>query len=136
PKHAHFAIDFYGKVCHDIQKAEKVFLGIIEVWQGKDVEEVIKKYERETESLPGYKLDYILYALKWILEQEDINFQGRPEKLQRTLDEKCKSVGVKVPKNRKGSQLAIALFCDILKGVHPVEALLAANLDIVPRFRG
>jgi len=136
PKHAHFAIDFYGKICHDSQKAEKVFRGIIEVWQGKKVREVIKKYEEETKDLPGYKLDYILYALKWILEQEDINFQGRPEKLQKTLDEKCKSVGVKVPKNRKGSQLAIALFCDILKGVHPVEALLAANLDIVPRFRG
>ena len=34
--------------------------------------------------------------------------------------------------NREGSQLAISLFCDILLGVHPVEALLAANLDIIP----
>ena len=136
PKHAHFAIDFYGKICYDFQKAEKVFRGIIEVWQGKEVKEVIKKYEHETEDLPGYKLDYILYALKWILEQEDINFRGRPEKLQKTLDEKCKSAGVNIPENRKGSQLAIALFCDIFKGIHPVEALLAANLDIIPKFRG
>ena len=40
-----------------------------------------------------------------------------------------------VPQNRKGSQLAISLFCDIFNGIHPVEALLSANLDIIPRFR-
>jgi hypothetical protein len=96
---------------------------------------VVNKYKSETENLPGYKLDYILYALKWILEQEDINFQGRPEKLQRILDEKFRSTGVNVPQSREGSQLAISLFCDILNGVHPVEALLSANLDIVPKFR-
>ena len=100
------------------------------------MEKVIRENEKETQNLPGYKLDYILYALKWILKQEDINFRERPEKLQNILDEKCQSARVKVPSNRKGSQLAIALFCDIFKGVHPVEALLAANLDIIPRFRG
>ena len=30
PKHAHFAIDFYGKLCHNREKAEKVFWAIIE----------------------------------------------------------------------------------------------------------
>jgi hypothetical protein len=136
PKHAHFAIDFYGKLCYDREKAEKVFRAIIEVWHGIEVKEVLEKYKSKINSLPGYDLDYIIYALKWILEQEDINFRRRPEKLQRILDEKCQSVGVSVPQNRKGSQLAIALFCDIFKGIHPVEALLAANLDIIPRFRG
>jgi len=136
PRHAHFAIDFYGKICHNKERAEKVFRAIIEVWQGKSVNEILQKYEKETKTLPGYNLDYILYALKWILEQEDINFQGRPEKLQRKLDEKCQSVGVAVPQNRKGSQLAISLFCDILNGIHPVEALLSANLDIIPRLKG
>ncbi|MFN4133434.1 MAG: hypothetical protein ACK4GQ_03595, partial [Candidatus Hadarchaeales archaeon] len=63
-----------------------------------------------------------------------INFVGRPEKLQKKLDEKCQKMGVKVPKGREGSQLAISLFCDIASGVHPVEAFLAANLDVVPRF--
>jgi hypothetical protein len=136
PKHAHFAIDFYGKLCHNREKAEKVFRAITEVWQGKNVKEVLQKYEKEAKALPGYNLDYILYALKWILEQEDINFQGRPEKLQQKLDEKCQSVKVNVPSNRKGSQLAISLFYDIFNNIHPVEALLSADLDIIPRFRG
>ncbi|MCM8808540.1 MAG: hypothetical protein NC926_11520 [Candidatus Omnitrophica bacterium] len=135
PKHAHFAIDFYGKLCHNREKAEKVFRAIIEVWSGKLVEDVLEKYLKDVGNLPGYNLDYILYALKLILEQEDINFSGRPAKLQQMLDNKCKLVKVDVPENRKGSQLAISLFCDILLGTHPVEALLSANLDIVPKSK-
>ncbi len=137
PKHAHFAIDLYGKLCNSPEKAEKVFRAIIEVWQGEPVEKVLEKYQ-DIDKLPGYNLDYILYALKWILEQEDINFRRRqrPEKLQQMLDDKCKKAKVNVPKNREGSQLAISLLCDIFLGVHPVEALLAANLDIVPKFKG
>ncbi|MHA2612151.1 MAG: hypothetical protein V2G33_07195 [bacterium JZ-2024 1] len=57
-------------------------------------------------------------------------------KLQQILDNKCKLAKVEVPENRKGSQLAISLFCDLFLGIHPVEALLSANLDIVPKFRG
>ncbi|MFN4227843.1 MAG: hypothetical protein ACK4F0_06870 [Candidatus Ratteibacteria bacterium] len=136
PKHAHFAIDFYGKLCHDPEKAEKVFRAIIEVWQGASAKKVLEKYIKDSTNLPGYDLEYILYALKWILEQEDINFKERPEKLQQILDNKCKSAKVDIPEGRKGSQLAISLFCDIFLGVHPVEALLSANLDIVPKFRG
>lgn len=134
PKHAHFAIDFFGKLCQDKEKAENVFKAIIEVWNKKDVRHVIKKYTPRTQGLLGYNIEYILYALSWILDQEDINFVGRPEKLQEKLDEKCKKIGIKVPKGREGSQLAISLFCDIASGVHPVEAFLAANLDVVPRF--
>lgn len=134
PKHAHFAIDLYGKLCQDEKKAKNVFKAIIEVWQRENVEQVIKKYARLTKGLVGYDLDYILYALNWILEQEDINFVGRPQKLQKKLDEKCQDMGIKVPEGREGSQLAISLFCDIVNGIHPVEALIRANLDVVPRL--
>lgn len=137
PRHAHFVIDFYGKFCYDPEKAKRVFRAIVEVWQGKPVESILEEKEYgDLDELPGYNLDYILYALKWILDQEDINFRSRPQKLQQILDKKCSSVEVSVPLNRKGSQLAISLFCDILLGVHPVEALLSANLDIKPKFRG
>jgi len=136
PKHAHFAIDFYGKLCADKERAIKVFRAIIEVWHNKPVEEVIKKYRDDVASLPGYDLEYILYALKWILEQEDINFRGRPESKQKQLDEILKKVNVETPVGRKGSELAISLLCDIASGTHPVDALLRANLDVVPRRRG
>jgi hypothetical protein len=135
PKHAHFVIDFYGKLCQDKKAAEKLFNAIIEVWQGEEVKKTLQKYKNQVSHLVGYKLDYILYALKWILEQEDINFKGRPEKLQQKLNEKFMSIKIKTPKNREGSQLAISLFCDVLNGMHPVEALLNANLDIIPKFR-
>ena len=78
-------------------------------------------------------MEYVLWALKWILEQEDINFTGRPEKKQKELDEICKRLRIRVPKNRKGSQLAICVLGDIILGTHPVEALLKANLDVRPR---
>jgi hypothetical protein len=82
PKHAHFAIDFYGKMCANKEKAMKVFNAIVDIWSGESVEKTLKKYGSEVKDLPGYDLEYILYALKWILEQEDINFTGRPQKRQ------------------------------------------------------
>ena len=136
PKHAHFAIDFYGKLCANREKAMKVFDAIIEVWNGEPVDEVYRKYSDDVKDLPGYNLEYILYALKWILEQEDINFKGRPQKKQEQLDEILKRHNIIVPKGREGSELAISLFCEIASGVHPVEALIRANLDVVPRKRG
>jgi len=135
PKHAHFAIDFYGKLCANREKAMKVFNAIIEVWHNSPVDEVIKKYKKEVEGLPGYDLEYILYALKWILEQEDINFKGRPESKQKQLDEILRKVGVTTPEGRRGSELAISLFCDITNDIHPVEAFIRANLDVLPRKR-
>jgi hypothetical protein len=132
PKHAHFAIDFYGKLCANKEKAMKVFNAIIDVWSGESVEEVLKKYGSEVKDLPGYDLEYILYALKWILEQEDINFTGRPQKRQQQLDEILKKQGIITPEGRKGSELAISLFCDIASGTHPVEAFIKANLDVIP----
>ena len=135
PKHAHFAIDFYGKLCANKEKAMKVFNAIVEVWHDELIEKVLEKYKNEVKDLPGYDLEYILYALKWILEQEDINFKGRPESKQKQLDEILGKVGVKTPQGRKGSELAIALFCDIASGTHPVEAFIKVNLDIVPKIK-
>ncbi len=133
PKHAHFLIDFYGKLCADKEKAKKVLAAIYEIWQGKNVKEVLKNYEPLTSGLPGYPLEYILYGLNWILEQEDINFKVRPQKKQKELDEICIKQNITTPANRRGSQLAIALLCDVANGTHPVEALIKANLDIRPK---
>jgi len=133
PKHAHFAIDFYGKLCADKERAMKVFDAIIEIWHNKPVKKVLEKYEKEIKGLPGYDLEYILYALKWILEQEDINFEGRPEKKQKELNEILSKVGVETPEGREGSELAISLFCDIAGGTHPVEAFIKAGLDVIPK---
>jgi len=135
PKHAHFAIDFYGKLCADKEKAMKVFNAIIELWNNEPIEKILEKYKEDVKDLPGYDLEYILYALKWILEQEDINFKGRPEERQKQLDEILEKVKVKVPKGREGSELAISLFCDIASGTHPVEAFIKANLDVVAKIK-
>jgi len=137
PKHAHFVIDFYGKLCANKKKAKLVFNAIVEVWRGECIKSILNKYSNQTKNLPGYPLEYILVALKWILEQEDINFterpKKRPEKKQKELDKLLKQLNISVPHNRKGSQLAIAVFCDVLLGTHPVEALLKANIDVAPR---
>jgi len=70
--------------------------------------------------------------MNWILEQEDINFKGRPAKKQQEINEILVRSGVKVLMNRLGSQLAISLFCNVLQGMHPVEAFIRANLDVIP----
>ncbi len=132
PKHAHFVIDLYGKYCQDEMKAKEVFNAIIEIWRGKDLNEVLSNYNEKVKNLKGYTLEYILCALRWILEQEDINFTGRPEERQKKIDEILKKLGIKAPENRKGSELAIFLLGEIILGKHPVEALLNANLDIKP----
>lgn len=136
PKHAHFAIDLYGKLCYDRAKAQQVLKAIIEVWSGEQVEKVLDRYQKIVEGLPGYTLEYTLQAVGWILDQEDANFTGRPEKKQRQLDEICGKQGVNTPPKRLGSQLAVSLMCDIVSGSHPVEALLRASLDVSPRRRG
>jgi hypothetical protein len=133
PKHAHFAIDFYGKICANKKTAMVVLKAITEIWHGNPVDVVLKKYEGRVEKLPGYKLEYILYALNWILEQEDINFTSRPDKKQLELDEILGQLRIKVPSGRLGSELAISLFCSIALGQHPVNAFIGAGLDVLPR---
>ena len=134
PKHAHFAIDLYGKICANEEKGKQILKAIIEVWHRNKIEDTLKKYQNQVPELPGYPIEYILTALGWILDQEDINFKGRPDKKQKELYEICGKQNVQVPQNRKGSQLAISVLCDIVNKTHPVEALLKANLDIKPRY--
>lgn len=129
-KHAHFAIDLYGKICSDKKRSKLVLKAIVDVWHREKIKAVLEKYQNRVTGLPGYSLEYILSALEWILQQEDINFKGRSDRKQKELDEICGVQNVIVPKRRKGSQLAIALLCDIVNGTHPVKALRNANLRI------
>jgi hypothetical protein len=136
PKHAHFAIDLYGKWCANPSLAWQVFRAIVAVWQGQPPSQVLSSYAASLQGLPGYDLEYILNALDWILEQEDVNFTSRPLELQRQLDAELEQAGVQAPPNREGSQLAVVLLLRVAKGMHPVEAMLAANLDVLPIKRG
>jgi len=138
PKHAHFAIDFYGKLCANKDKAMEVLEAIVKVWNREEVEEVLKQYEKDVKELPGYSLEYILHALDWILEQEDVNFRERPPEKQKELNQVLRQCNITIPEGRLGSQLAIALLCYIAQGIHPVEAMIKANLDVLPvkRARG
>ena len=73
------------------EKAMKVFSAIIEIWHNKPVKEVFEKYKNEVKGLPGYDLEYILYTLKWILEQGDINFEENPKRSEDKQKEITKS---------------------------------------------
>ncbi len=138
PKHAHFLIDYYGKKCASEAKAGKLFRGIIDVWKGRAPSEVLAGVGSELEGLPGYPPEYILNALGWILDQEDINYTGRPEAKQTELDATLRKAGVEPLSGRQGSELAISLFCNVSLGLHPVEAFIRAQLDVIPvkRARG
>jgi hypothetical protein len=132
PKHAHFAIDLYGKRCRDEKKAEGVFRAIVSVWCGNSIGQVLASFQDSAMDLPGYDLEYILNALDWILEQEDVNFSRRPSQRQNVLNRELQQAGIQVPSGRLGSQLAIVLLWQVVKGIHPVEAMRLANLDVVP----
>lgn len=138
PKHAHFAIDFFGKFCADKNTAMKLFQALVDVWNRRSIGSIVRQYTEEVKGLPGYSLEYILHALNWILEQEDINFKGRPAEKQQELDNTLGKLGIRVPPGRLGSELAISLFCSIALGQHPVDAFIRANLDVLPvkRARG
>jgi len=133
-KHAHFAIDFFGKLQYDREIGGRVLQSLVDMWHGNDVEEELDEWRDSPhqEELPGYNLDYIFYAMAWILEQEDINYDpdGRDDSKQREIDEILQQQGVNTPEGRKGSELAISLFCDIANGTHPVEAFYRVNLRI------
>ena len=133
-KHAHFAIDFFGKLQYDREIGGRVLQSLVDIWHGSAVEEVLNEWRdsgREMD-LPGYNLDYIFYAMDGILEQEDVNYDpgGRDDSKQREIDEILQEQGVTTPEGREGSELAISLFCDIANGTHPVEAFYRVGLRI------
>ncbi len=103
-----------------------------EVWSGKPVPAVLSEHASNFVGLPGYNPEYILYALNWILEQEDVNYTGRPAKKQQEIDDLLAKCGIKPLSSRAGSQLAMSLFCNVASGAHPVEAFIRANLDVLP----
>jgi len=136
PKHAHFAIDLYGKWCASPQGAAAVFDAIVQVWQRHSPGLVLRNYRPAPGGLPGCDLEYILTAWEWLLEQEEVNVPGRPRAIQHRLDAELHQGGVQVPSGRQGSQLAMVLLQQVARGRHPVEAMLAANLDVLPMKRG
>lgn len=133
-KHAHFAIDFFGKLHYDREIGEDILKSLVEIWHGKPVSKELEKWNQRLDEagLPGYNLDYVFYAMAWILEQEDINFdpEDRSDSKQEEIDGILEQQDVETPTGRTGSQLAISLFCDIANGTHPVEAFYRVNLRI------
>lgn len=135
-KHAHFAIDFFGKRMQDEAAALELFDGLIDVWQGADPETVLDERQPDIAHLNGYDADFIFYTMDWILEQEDINYTegDRDKKKQTDIDEMLEKMDVTSPPGRNGSELAISLLSDIAAGQHPVEAFYRVNLDVVARW--
>ena len=133
PKHAHFVIDFYGKLNANKTAAMKLFEAIVETWKGRDVPAALTGVKDMIGELPGYDPEYILYALNWILQQEDINYRvTRPPRKQQEINEILNKSSVPVLENRAGSQLAMSLICNVAQGTHPVEAFIKASLDVLP----
>ena len=113
PKHAHFVIDIYGKLCTDRKKTLRLFNLITRVYNGEKAVNVINSIPQqellELNKLPGYNVEYILQCLELIFEQEDINY----------------------PKPRyKGRDLAYEMLKKVIEGKHPVEAMIEAGLRI------
>lgn len=133
-KHAHFAIDFFGKLQYDHEIGGRVLQSLVDIWHGESVENILNEWEAppQQQNLPGYNLDYVFYAMDWILQQEDINYEPgeRDDSKQSEIDAILQQQGVSTPDGREGSELAISLFCDIANGTHPVEAFYRVNLRI------
>lgn len=132
-KHAHFAIDFYGKLQQDEEAALLLFDGLMGIWKGDDPEQKLEELLPKISHLNGYDSDFIFYTMDWILDQEDINYESsvRGPKKQEEIDEMLARMDVKSPNGRQGSELAISLFSDIAGGQHPVEAFYRVGLDVV-----
>jgi len=113
PKHAHFAIDLYGKICQNKDLGKIVFEEITGVYEGRTAEEVLndigEERRKELEKTKGYSIEYILHCLELIFRQEDINYP---------------------PPRFKGRKLPFEMYRDIVNGMHPVEAMKKAQLKI------
>jgi hypothetical protein len=127
-EYTRFAIDIAMKYQNDREKANEVFDAIVRAWDGEEIDDVLDEYD--IESLPGYDLDFILYALDWIMENEDKIFheRGRSDNKQEQIDEKLAEHDIEKPSDREGSQLAMGLFAGIIAGNHPVDELYDADL--------
>lgn len=140
PKHAHFAIDMYGKLCCDKHLTRKLLEAIEWVYNGRPASEVISELSKQGilkqfDELPGYKIDYILHCLELIFEQEDVNFERRLCERGGELPEVRKTLLrqglISEEEARSGRFLAWRLLKRVVaEGFHPVEAMLEAGLRI------
>ncbi|WP_297437900.1 hypothetical protein [Thermococcus sp.] len=114
PKHAHFIIDFYGKLCYSTEVRQSLFKLITRIYLGETPEEVLRKLDPVTLKLlntsPGYPIEYILYALWLLFEIEDINY---PQS-----------------QGKNGRRQPYQMFVDVMNGMHPVNAMKKAGLRI------
>lgn len=113
PKHAHFVIDLYGKLCSSKDVGRITFRAIEKVFEGSPAEEVLNKMDEgekaKINGSPGYSIEYILNCLELIFVQEDVNYP---------------------PPSYKGRRLAFDMLKDVMEEIHPVEAMLKAGLRI------
>ena len=113
PKHAHFAIDLYGKICQNAQLGRMAFEEIQGVYEGRSAHKVLQdigeERRKKLQKSVGYSIEYILHCLELIFKQEDINYP---------------------PPKFKGRKLPFEMYQDIVNGMHPVEAMKKAQLRI------
>lgn len=102
-EYTRFAIDLAMKYHNDRKKANQVFDSVVRAWSGEDVDDLLEEYAEDADDLPGYDLEFILYALDWIMENEDAIFEGRSDNKQEEIDEKLAAHDIKKPSNREGS---------------------------------
>lgn len=126
-EYTRFAIDLAMKYHDDREKANEVFDAIVRAWSGENVDDLLDEYDG-VDDLPGYDLEFVLYALDWIMANEDAIFGGRSDDKQAEIDEKLAEHGIEKPSDRDGSQLAIGLFAGIIAGNHPVDELYDVDL--------
>jgi hypothetical protein len=135
PKHAHFAIDMYGKLRSN-RGATARLLGAVEaVFRGATASKALAGLDGAVlNRLPGYSAEYILNALEWIFRQENVNWKrdiaGKPvPRIRLTL---IRHGILARGESNRGSALAIALLRQVVRrGVHPVEAMLQVRITQV-----
>lgn len=135
PKIGHFAIDLFGKSRSSRTEGTDTFEAIVKIWKGLTVQDVLEDVQPRLGKAWGYPVEYVLLALDWLLMSEDINFSEREEEEQASLDDSLRKAGIEPIQSRRGSELAISLFCDIINGTHPIDALRRTGLDVIPAKR-
>ena len=121
PKHAHFAIDLYGKLCFSKDVAQIVFGSIEKVFRDTAASQILQTMSNgdigKVDNSKGYNLEYILNCMELIFKSEEMNYPST-EKNPKTGD------------YYQGKKFTFDLFQDVMNGTHPVEAMIKKNLRI------
>lgn len=121
PKHAHFVIDFYGKICSSKKDALLEFELIGRIYQGEKAKGILSslstKDKNKIASLPGYNIEYILNCLELIFKQEELNYPSN-------------KINPRTGKYFEGKRFTFGMFEDVVNGTHPVEAMKKKGLRI------